>query len=63
MLLPSEVINYTGLILLLIGGIFLLLEAIIISAILIYGEIQDLPVNAVKRKAQIRSYTDIIERS
>lgn len=62
MLLPSEVINYTGLILLLIGGIFLL-EAIIISAFLSYGEIQDLPVNAVKRKAQIRSYTDIIERS
>lgn len=62
MLLPSEVINYTDLILLLIGGIFLL-EAVIISAILLYGEIQDLPVNAVKRKAQIRSYTDIIERS
>lgn len=62
MLLSSEVINYTGLILLLIGGIFLL-EAIIICAILLYGEIQDLPVNAVKRKAQIRSYTNIIERS
>ena len=62
MLLSSEVINYTGLILLLIGVIFLL-EAIIISAILLYGEIQDLPVNAVKRKAQIRSYTNIIKRS
>ena len=62
MLLTSEIINYTGLILLLIGGIFLL-EAIIISAIFLYGEIQDLPVNAVKRKAQIRSYTNIIERS
>ena len=62
MLLPSEIINYTGLILLLIGVIFLL-EAIIISAIFLYGEIQDLPVNAVKRKAQIRRYTNIIERS
>ena len=62
MLLPGEIIIYTGLMLLLIGGIFLF-EAVIISAILLYGEIQDLPVNAVKRKAQIRSYTDIIERS